>query len=512
MFSARLLVTGLAMAIASTTMAGQQVAAGDFNGDGRADLAIGAPYEDLGTVTDAGVVHVIYGRGAGLSAAKDDFWNQNKAGIPDNPEAFDRFGRTLAAGDFNGDGFDDLAIGTDEDGGAGSVHILYGAANGLVTAGTQVFNQSTGSGGAQGSFDGFGGTLAVGDFDDDGYDDLAVGEPSDQVYLINGAGSVNVLYGSANRLGHRRQWWHQQVGLIGEKVEAGDNFGNAIAAGDFNGDGKDDLAIGVPNEDVGSVSNAGIVQIIFGSSTGLTDVGNEIWKQNSEGVADLQESGDAFGASLAAGDFDGDGKDDLAIGVPFEKIDGQVHAGAVHVLYGTGSGLTAANDDFWHQNRSGIDNECETDDEFGVALAAGDFNADGRDDLVIGIRGEGIEGGEEDITLAGAIEVLYGTPSGLKTNFSQFWDLSLPSMPGEPDGARFGSCLAVGDFDANGFVDLAVTAPAETLDAVDHAGAAHILYGSATRLTAAGPRKWWHQSITGIADECETDDYLGGTP
>ena len=95
----------------------------DFNGDGFADLAIGVPGESVGSVTGAGAVNVIYGSSIGLTATGNQFWTQDKLGIGNSAEPFDRFGDSLAWGDFNGDGFSDLAIGVPyED--VGSVTVL----------------------------------------------------------------------------------------------------------------------------------------------------------------------------------------------------------------------------------------------------------------------------------------------------------------------------------------------------------------------------------------------------
>src|SRR5439155_22426000 len=99
----------------------------------------------------------------------------------------------------------------------------------------------------------------------------------------------------------------QGSGGILDIAEAGDNFGAALAAGDFNGDSFDDLAIGVPREDVGTKVDAGAVCVIYGSALGLTSMGNQLWTQNSSGIADSAESHDAFGSSLAVGDLNNDG-------------------------------------------------------------------------------------------------------------------------------------------------------------------------------------------------------------
>ena len=130
---------------------------------------------------------------------------------------------------------------------------------------------------------------------------------------------------------------------------------------DFDGNGFKDLAVGVPGEDLGSALDAGAVNVIYASANGLTGTASQLWTQNSPGIFDEAEQGDEFGESVAVADFDGDGFGDLAIGVPFEDA----NAGAVHVLYGSPTGLTAAGSQFWTQNSPGIPDEAEDGDWFG---------------------------------------------------------------------------------------------------------------------------------------------------
>lgn len=131
-------------------------------------------------------------------------------------------------------------------------------------------------------------------------------------------------------------------------AEQNDLFGSALAAGDFNGDGRVDLAIGVPNEGlegvsgVGTISKVGAVNVLYGSSSGLSASGDQQWHQNSDRVLGAAENDDLFGSALAAGDFNGDGRADLAIGVPNEGLEGVsgvgtiAKVGAVNVLHGRG--------------------------------------------------------------------------------------------------------------------------------------------------------------------------------
>ena len=458
----------------------------DFNGDGAADLAIGASGEN----SSSGVVHVLYGSGTGLTATGSQLWSQDSPGIAGAPEAGDIFGFALAAGDFNGDGAADLAIGAPgENSFAGVVHVLYGSGTGLTASGSQLWSQdSPGIASAAEAGDGFGLALAAGNFNGDTRADLAIGAPGE-----NNVGFVQVLYGSGTGLtAAGSQLWSQDSPGIGGTAEANDDFGLTMAAGNFNGDGAADLAIGAPGEN----SFAGVVHVLYGSGTGLTAAGSQVWSQDSPGIGGTAEAGDIFGEALAAGDFNGDGAADLAIGAP-----GENNVGFVHVLYGSGTGLTAAGSQLWSQDSPGIGGTAEANDDFGGALAAGDFNGDSRADLAIGALGEN--------SFAGVVHVLYGSATvGLTATGSQLWSQDSPGIGGaaEPDDI-FGEALAAGDFNGDGAADLAIGASGEN----SFAGVVHALYGSATvGLTATGSQVW-SQDSPGIAGGAEAFDVFGET-
>jgi hypothetical protein len=278
---------------------GFALGAGDFDDDGFADLAAGAPFEDIGTLADAGAVSVLRGTTGGLTAIGGQLFTQ----VSGTVEALDLFGAALAGGDFDDDGFGDLAAGAPFEDvgatlGAGAVSILYGAGGGLGTAGGQLFTQV---GGGPETFDEFGETLASGDFDGDGPDDLAVAAPFEDIGTTGDAGAVSVLYGTVpGGLGVAGAQLFTQVGSA---IESFDVFGLGLAGGDFDGDELDDLAAGAPFETVGSITGAGAVSALYGTTpNGLSTAGGQLFTQDSAGIPGVAEAEDHFGATVAAGD------------------------------------------------------------------------------------------------------------------------------------------------------------------------------------------------------------------
>ena len=452
--------------------------------------------DDLGDSSGGGdgLVNTIYSNGSGLHKDNDQQWHQANPNLGDTANSGDAFGEVLAVGDFDGDGRDDLAIGIpgeDVDGlsDVGAVQILYGSSSRLSSTGTDFYHQdSPGVAGGNQSGDQFGFALAVGDFDGDGYDDLAIGKPFEDLGDDDDTGRVQVMYGSSSGVSTSGETTLDQD-TLGYSNEDGDNFGRSLAAGDFDGDGYDDLAIGISEEDWSGDNNAGRVAVVYGASSGLTSSGNQLFDQDTSGVANSPEGGDRFGRSLAAGDFDDDGYDDLAIGAPYEDTSGKDNAGVIHILFGTGSGLTGTGSQYFNQGNVG--GGTEKNDYFGHALAVGDINGDGYDDLVASAPWEN----SDDV---GRTHLLYGSSTGL-ANSGMY-------ITGGTGSGKLGLSLAVGDFDDDGYDDIAVGQPGADGSDTDGSGAVLIYSGSAT---LPAHDSTWTQASSGIEGAIEDDEEFG---
>ncbi len=466
----------------------------DLNGDGFSELITADPNATVGYDSGAGEVYVRFGSPGGVSETPDVTLNLNTPGIKGFPGAYDRFGRSYACGDFDDDGFADLAVGIPgSDAETGSVLVVHGSASGPDPTRDQLWSQ--GSPGIKGQPDfyipeQFGRALASGDFDEDGYDDLAIGVPHDQVGSGSchaggtWAGAVNVIYGSADGLdaGHDDYWHQDKAGVKGQAGSC-DRFGLTLAVADFDGNGSDDLAIGAPGETIDGLPFAGAVNVLYGTDEGLRAADDDFWHQNRAGIKQTAEQDDEFGWEIDAGDFDGDGFGDLAIGVWLEdrKFDNSV--GVVHVIYGTIDGLTASDDELYHQDSAGIKGKAEPSDGFGQSLVVADLNGDGYSDLSIGTPGDNLTP-FDFISWAGAVNVIYGASGGLSPAGDEFWHQDVSGVKSKAkDGERFGEYLISHDFNGDGRDDLAIANDSDWDALPDYL---NILYGGGGGLTAIG--------------------------
>ena len=331
---------------------GAALAVGDFNGDFYPDLAIGAPHATVSGADGAGAVLVLHGSGGGLDPGNSYVVTQDEAGIPDSAEAPDRFGTALAAGNFNGDWncpplsfcapFDDLAIGVPGEDNVGAVLVLMGSQWSLLFANNAWLGQGD-TGGVNEAGDEFGASLVVGDLDRDSFDELVIAAPYEDIEhndgsVIGGAGEITVLWGqfAAPWFNHARtHHWNQERIFGPPQAVAGDFFGWALATGDFNRDGTDELAVGVPLDHSVGVGWGEVDVLHWTPAVGLDEA--RILRPSLQGVPPEGTQDDQwFGFALATGDFDGDFFADLAIGIPHRNVfAGPAQVGAETILYGS---------------------------------------------------------------------------------------------------------------------------------------------------------------------------------
>lgn len=525
----------------------------DFNGDGYEDLAVGVPNESINGQASAGSVNVVYGSASGISATAvpDQRFFQDLAGIEGVSKPDDRMGTDVAAADFNGDGYSDLAAGAPGDDygspSTGSVNVIYGSSGGLSPTAVLADQIWTGSSPGLNDIDlsgctppaipdlpiqGFGRTVAAGDFNGDGYDDLAVVADDNICFTGQGSsvgtfwirGSLHIIYGSPSGLAITPSLDNQHT--IGNFA----TFHTILETGDFNSDGKDDLAAGDPSDFCcpgAAGSGGGHVFIYHGGAAGFAEDASgrmtvsQDWDQGSPDIEGESFSGEAYGSAFAAGDFNADSYDDLAIGDPEEGLG---NGGAVNVIYGSASGLSATiiPDQLFTQDSPNVEGTVETEDRFGSALAAGDFNGDGKDDLVVGSPDEDVG----PTVNAGSSNIIYGSAAGLSPTAvlpDRVLDQNSANVEGTSEATDayssgtgsggFAAAVTAGDYNNDGRDDLTIGVPGEDVGALVDAGSSNIIYGSASGIssTAVLPDRVLDQNSMNVEDSCETGDRFGAS-
>jgi hypothetical protein len=462
----------------------------DFNGDGLADLAIGADQEKVGTATQAGAVHVLNGSPDGLTATGSVRLTENTASVPGTAEDGDSFGGALATGDFDDDGFSDLAVGVPGQDGSffdvGAIDVLYGSATGLSGTGSQRFAEDD-VGAVAGDQDRFGAALIAGDFDGDGVDDLAIGIPNKEVSGEPLAGAVGVLYGEPDTgLSSGSSQLITEDELPAGQAGQDALFGSALVAADFGMGAEDDLVVGAPFDLDGSVS-AGSASIVYGGATGLdTSTGTIFVSSAFSGSHPGPTS--SFGSTLAWGRLAGSDLPDIVVGAAGEKESKRRGAGAVYLLLGRAAGVSAVGARRITEADAGVPSTPLRDEFFGTALAVGNFGGTGDQDLAVDASGEWVGG----LEAAGAVFVIPGSGSGPATSRTKRFTLDTPGIPGhvEDDGLFGERSLSAGNFGRGGRADLAVASYLETVSGIHFAGAVRALYGTPTGLTGKGTQRW----------------------
>jgi hypothetical protein len=349
---------------------GASVLLRDLSADGRAELIVGAPGEDVdGRGTDAGAVTVVGGAKSGTGPGSTGLTG---------PSAKSAYGLSVAAADLTGDDQRDMVVG-----GRDTVAVGAVVDNGEDYVITTVLTTPMG---------GRAPVLATGDFTADGTDDLALAYHTvDDPYTQS----------------HVRLWsWDPAERRMANTWNSDNGAASALAVGDFDGDGLDDLALGecreIADENIDDpcgpepYAKGGGIHLLYGDKNSF-GYRSQTLNQDTVGVHGVAEAGDRFGAALAVLDWNRDGRDDLIAGAPGEAIGTRKAAGAATLLLGHAGGIVdkfgEASSVPYHQGRPHVPGVAETNDAFGTAVATGDYDKDGVPDMAVGAPGENTNSG-----------------------------------------------------------------------------------------------------------------------
>ena len=411
----------------------------DFNGDGWADAAVADPYATVGGQPEAGQVLVMYGDADGkVGDGLRGTVRQGTSFVPGMPEARDRFGFALAVADLDCDGYSDLVVGSPYENigsavDSGLVQLIFGSGTGLGEGRLSRSITQTSFGSTVHERDRLGWAVdALEDYGEGGTPApdayaVAVGAPGWDVGGAADAGWVGFLV--AYDGGNVTMTVTQDSPGIPGVAEAGDRFGAAVTLNYLAGDDFVDAAVGVPNEDVGSVADAGAVTVVRDIYDEPTGIGLD---QNSPGIDGIPETGDRFGESLDSIQVGSTTR--LAVGIGREDIGGASNAGSVQLFSSNGSTLSATA--ALTQDTPGVSGAAESGDSFGSRLAfarPGPGVSSTR--LAVGLPGE--DGAAAD---SGLVQVFPVTDLDAETTYSQ----DSPGVSGSSQaGDRFGDAVGV---------------------------------------------------------------------
>ncbi|MGX9229861.1 FG-GAP-like repeat-containing protein [Streptomyces albus] len=432
--------------------------AADIDGDGHDDLAVGAPGATVRGKSGAGQVALAFGSEKGVVAARHQVLSRADPRIPGSPQAGGAFGSALAMGDLDGDGHADLVVGASGEnaGGtahAGSVTVVFGARDGLSDAALTFHAPSPTERG------GFGGQLTLGDFDHDGLKDIAVADGK-QIALVLGAKNLRDTNGpkitlhvppgggaALERLasGDIDGDGHDDLVTIASSDDpadegalavlpgtdsgvGGEPLGHqvslpsadfALAVGDIDADGKDDVVI---DTGFGDAPDDTVLRTYPGGASGLRVDDPVVWK--GERVRS---------DTVRLADLDGDGHADLIVGdrrAP--SAEGHNDAGALRVAPGSKRWFDSSAMRTVSLDTRGVPGGAAGNDRFASALAVGDYDGDGTADVAVGVPGRSLK--------SGAVCVLLGGPDGVSGRRAALFNPE--AFGADPDAASFGAALA----------------------------------------------------------------------
>ena len=498
--------------------------AGDVNGDGFDDVIVGANGDDPNGGS-SGASFVVFGKTDGSAVELSDVENGTGGFVINGAASNDNSGYSVSsAGDVNGDGFDDLIVGTRYDDpnsfyssyDPGASFVVFGKTDGSAVELSDIESDDNTdgfviNGVAEGDESGRS-VSSAGDVNGDGFDDLIIGARYDDP---NGgsSGASFVVFGKADGSAVELSDIESNTnpgGFVINGVSAGDESGYSVSsAGDVNGDGFDDLIIGARLDDPNGNNNSGASFVVFGKTDGsAVDLSDIESNANTDGfvingASTLDESG--FSVS-SAGDVNGDGFDDLIIGAPYDDPNGGF-SGASFVVFGKTDGSAVELSDIEGDTNSGgfVINGVSGFDQSGREVSsAGDVNGDGFDDVIVGVFGDDPNGSS-----SGASFVVFGKTDGSVVELSDVEDgtggFVINGVSASDQSGR--SVSGAGDVNGDGFDDLIVGAPYDDPNGV-YSGASFVVFGGDFQnlLTEVGTTG--ADTLTGTVD---ADQLIGGT-
>ncbi len=456
--------------------------AGDVNGDGLADLIVGAPFADLAQFVNTGESYIVFGK---ADSAVFDLANPGAGGFPIIGTKPEQKGISVSgAGDVNGDGLDDLIIGADRaglgvDSDVGSSYVVFGKADS-----TAVNVNVLGSGGFRivgiDADDRSGASVSgAGDVNGDGLADLIVGAFGADPGGDSSAGESYVVFGKASTTTVELA----NLGAGGfriDGIDVSDRSGTSVSgAGDVNGDGLADLIVGASGADSGGDSNAGESYVVFGKA-GTTPV--DLANLGAGGFRiDGIDANDRSGYSVSgAGDVNGDGLADLIVGAFGADPGGDSDAGESYVVFGKAS-MTPV--DLANLGAGGfrIDGIDGSDSSGSSVSGAGNVNGDGLADLIVGAN-RADPGGDSD---AGESYVVFGKAGTTTVDLANLGagGFRIDGIDAIDRSGR--SVSGAGDVNGDGLADLIVGANGADPGGNSNAGESYVVFSASVPLLSS---------------------------
>jgi hypothetical protein len=447
---------------------GASIATGDFNGDGIDDVIIGSPFSSIGRREWNGKVSVVFGK-AKSKVKKVDFANSNPDIVFYGERAGDQLGTSVAAGDYNNDGIDDLIIGAYNAsyGSArpGKVYVVFGR---LTWDGQPIdfFIENPDLKLVGGALDsGFGLTLSTADINNDDIDDILIGAPFSSSETVDKSGIVYAFFGEKNPVS-MGVYMSDMADVIFYGQDSNERFGSAIASGHIINDDFNDIVISAYTANDGEKNQVGKVYIFKGLSKPLKKLRSPVFTFVGENVNEWA------GYAIAVDDLNGDGIDDVAISsFPYN---GLRYLGKISVFYSKksftrGSEIVVKND-----NANIVIEEPNDEAIIGASILLDDFNSDGKSEIIIGAPGIG----DPASTMPGDVYMIFDDGKSKRAFYSVNDEFATSTIHGENADDWFGYSIASLDFNGDGYKDLAIGSRYSDRIDSDNNGKVFIVFGN----------------------------------